>query len=314
MSRFRTILFAADFSENSKEAFPRGLLTGRRERGAADRVPRRSTDSGRGGAGLQGTTIRPFHERPKRRSPPRVAAGENARVLLPGSSADVEYRTNEGIAAEEILRMADEVGADLIVIGTHGSTGLRHLLAGSVATAVMHGAHCPVLAMRIARPLKHTERIRVILHPTDFSDVSEAALHVARSLARDAGARLVILHVYPFNELAVPEDPRDFRAALEQLREHTDGPDLKHPVETRLSKGDAADVILGIAGEINCDLIVMGTHGRTGLRRLLMGNVAESVVPEASCPVLVVKIPEAASPPTSDRPSTRSATLTGQAP
>jgi nucleotide-binding universal stress UspA family protein len=80
-------------------------------------------------------------------------------------------------------------------------------------------------------------------------------------------------------------------------------------VETRLSQGDAPDQILRTAGEVGADLIVMGTHGRTGLGRLLMGNVAESVLPEANCPVLVVKTPERVSPPTSDRPAAQAVTV-----
>ena len=103
--------------------------------------------------------------------------------------------------------------------------------------------------------------------------------------------------------MAVPVDPREYRAALERVGQHLDGPDLKYPVETRLSRGDAADQVLRTAAEIRADLIVMGTHGRTGLGRLLLGNVAESVLPEADCPVMVVKTPERVSPTTSDRPA-----------
>ena len=93
--------------------------------------------------------------------------------------------------------MADEIGADLIVMGTHGPTLLRRLLAGSVATAVLRGARSPVMALRFAEHPHAAEEIRVIVHPTDFSEGSEAALRVARSLACDRGARLVLLHVAP---------------------------------------------------------------------------------------------------------------------
>ncbi len=76
--------------------------------------------------------------------------------------------------------MAEEIDSDLIVMGTHGRTGLRGLLAGSVAIAVLRGARCPVLALRSAEHPRETKEIRVILHPTDFSVDSEAALKVAR--------------------------------------------------------------------------------------------------------------------------------------
>jgi nucleotide-binding universal stress UspA family protein len=135
----------------------------------------------------------------------------------------------------------------------------------------------------------------VILHPADSSDGSEVTLQVARSLARDLGAKLVLLHVVPFavfpSELGVPVDVRGYRDVMEAVREHLDGPDLKYPVEARLSQGDAAAEILRMAQEIGCDLIVMGTQGRTGLDRLLLGSVAESVLAKADCPVMVVKAP-----------------------
>jgi nucleotide-binding universal stress UspA family protein len=86
------------------------------------------------------------------------------------------------------------------------------------------------------------------------------------------------------------------------VREILDDADLKYPVEARLTQGDAAAEILRTAKDVECDLIVMGTHGRTGLDRLLFGSVAESVVPKADCPVLVVKDSRRVSEPTPERP------------
>ena len=84
-------------------------------------------------------------------------------------------------------------------------------------------------------------------------------------------------------------DPRFDTDALENVRKRVDGPDLKHAVETMLRRGYDAQGITQTADEVGCDLIVMGTHGRTGLSRLMMGSVAENVLPKANCPVLVVK-------------------------
>ncbi len=98
--------------------------------------------------------------------------------------------------------------------------------------------------LALHRPERHAnfEDIRVILHPTDFSQGCENSLRVARSLARDLGARLVLLHVVPFgfyaNEMTVPVDPGVYREALEEERQLIDGPDLKYPVETRLARGE----------------------------------------------------------------------------
>jgi nucleotide-binding universal stress UspA family protein len=154
------------------------------------------------------------------------------------------------------------------------------------------------------------EANRFILHPTDFSASSEEALRVAYALARDLGVRLVILHVAPFDvflsDMVVPVDPRVYHDALEEVRRRVDGPDLKYPVETRRSEGDAGAEILRAAGEPGCDLIVMGTHGRTGLARVLMGSVAEYVLSRADCPVLAVKTLQGGSTSSADPPSNAS--------
>jgi nucleotide-binding universal stress UspA family protein len=147
--------------------------------------------------------------------------------------------------------------------------------------------------------------VRTVLHPTDFSDASAAALRVARSLARDHGARLIVLHVAPagavYGTIPVPLDLQPHQDSLEVIREVIGGTDLKYPVETRLRLGHAAAEILRAAEEVGADLIVMGTHGRTGLRRLLTGSVAEAVLRRARCPVLIVSSPTAGPDPGSDQ-------------
>jgi nucleotide-binding universal stress UspA family protein len=219
-------------------------------------------------------------------------------MYAPDDPIDVEYHLMEGDAAEETLRAAGQLRPDLIAVGTHGRTGLSWLLAGSVATSVLRRSPCPVLALHCPERAHAFEGIRVVLHPTDFSHGCEGSLRIARSLARDLGARLVLLHVVPFgfyaNEMTVPVDPGVYREALDEERQLIDGPDLKYPVESRLARGDAGDEILRAAAELGCGLIVMGTHGRSGLSRLLMGSVTEYVVPRAECPVLAVRTPRPA--------------------
>jgi nucleotide-binding universal stress UspA family protein len=137
--------------------------------------------------------------------------------------------------------------------------------------------------------------IRKILYATDFSDNSEPAFVLACSLARDYGARVLALHVHtPFvaygeGMLAAP--PPDFSEELRGRLQKVRSGDPRVPVEHKLVEGDPAGEILRVAHEAGCDLIVLGTHGRTGLSRLLMGSVAEVVVRRASCPVLTVKKP-----------------------
>jgi nucleotide-binding universal stress UspA family protein len=138
-----------------------------------------------------------------------------------------------------------------------------------------------------------------ILCPTDFSESSRAALEIAAALARDHGAELLILHAVEtlgpenltYREAVSHLQPNAYRRGLlEDLRRlKPSGGDLK--VEYLLLEDDPVQAILKAASERCCDLIVMGTHGRTGIQRLLMGSVAEQVVRRAACPVLVVKAP-----------------------
>jgi nucleotide-binding universal stress UspA family protein len=130
--------------------------------------------------------------------------------------------------------------------------------------------------------------VQTILHPTDFSERSGYAFHLACSLARYQGARLIVLHVMP---VPLVQEKRLYREEMAGVLNRLGAPDAQVRVEHRLEEGDAATQILRVAQDTGCDLIVMGTHGRTALGRLLMGSVAEQVVRMASCPVLTVRAP-----------------------
>lgn len=145
--------------------------------------------------------------------------------------------------------------------------------------------------------------VHTILHPTDFSDRSQYAFWLACALARDYGARLIVLHVVTlptviYGEGVVLLDPGEQRAAAQERLDQLQVPRGDVRAERWLAEGGAVEEILRVAQETSTDLIVMGTHGRTGLGRLLMGSVAEQVVRKASCPVLTVKAPFPASAPT----------------
>jgi len=138
-------------------------------------------------------------------------------------------------------------------------------------------------------------KIKTILYATDFSECSESAFHLACSLARDHGARLIVLHVIPpqaFHCDVVPRhQPNGYREQMGNWLYRLQAPDSGVDIDHRLADGDPCTAILRVAQDNSCDLIVMGTHGRTGLNHLLMGSVAEHVVRRASCPVLTVKTP-----------------------
>src|SRR4051794_33733005 len=135
---------------------------------------------------------------------------------------------------------------------------------------------------------------KTILFPTDFSPASQEALRWSTSLARDTGAKLVIVHVeeppmaYGGGELYMPSDEGD-REQLRRALVQVVPLDAKIPFEHKLLVGDPATAIVETAEKDNADLIVLGTHGRTGLTRLLMGSVAEAVVRRAKCPVVTIK-------------------------
>ncbi len=134
--------------------------------------------------------------------------------------------------------------------------------------------------------------IHTILHPTDLSEESAAAFRLANALARDYTARLVLLTAYPplLNWAEAVDRTRSdgveevLLAKLQALN-----PDPSVPVEYLVEEGKPADMILVVAEETHADLIVMGTHGRGGLSRALMGSVAEAVNRAAACPVVTVR-------------------------
>jgi universal stress protein A len=144
--------------------------------------------------------------------------------------------------------------------------------------------------------------IKTILHPTDFSKHSIEALDLAGSLARDRCARLVILHVVPSAPAVIDggaaavdkaerraRDLENYRHEMLDRLHRMDVPAMACPAERILVEGDAAREILRKADEFSCDLIVMGTHGRSADFGRLMGSVAEEVSHKAPCPVLTVK-------------------------
>jgi universal stress protein A len=138
-------------------------------------------------------------------------------------------------------------------------------------------------------------KLKNILHPTDFSDLSHHAFTLACSLARDHGARIIVLHVYPppvnYGEIIARQQPEPYEEVLLHNLEEIRSPDGSVNVEHHLVEGEPAKEIVRLATEMDCDMIVMGTHGRTGLGRLFIGSTAEAVVRHATCPVLTLKTP-----------------------
>jgi nucleotide-binding universal stress UspA family protein len=136
--------------------------------------------------------------------------------------------------------------------------------------------------------------LRTILHPTDFSPSAEDAGRLAWSLARDHGARLVVVHVAAppavmFGEIVAPLADGGYQDNAWKVLRQLKWPDATVQVDLRVVQGDAVKEVLRLAKELPSDLIVVGTHGRTGFGRLVMGSVAEQILRKAPCPVVTVK-------------------------
>lgn len=217
--------------------------------------------------------------------------------------------------APEIIAYAAEHDIDLIVLGTHGRRGVRRFLLGSVAEETVRAAPCPVLTVREDAG----QRLGRILVPFDFSDDAERALETAGALAgtvgTGGGAEIDLLHVIapPMDpDIYVPlHDPHrsfsyvELAAEVEKTlaeRFATDGHDGHDgegveggeggvAVSVHVRDGHPAATIADFAAERGSDLIVLGSHGLTGLRRFLLGSVSQNVVRAAECPVLVMRPP-----------------------
>jgi len=197
---------------------------------------------------------------------------------------------------EAISRVAKSEGADLVVMGTHGRNAIARLVIGSVASRVIATCPCPVLTVRGSAPLT-----RRILVATDFSPCSEAAWQEALALAGRRGARLTLVHAYEaptslqtatVSPAAYEEwDRKTVAAAKFRLASWLrQAGRLAIEAESRVFSGPAEDAIVETAAALPAELVVVGTHGRRGLDRLLMGSVSANVVARSRCPVLVVPV------------------------
>jgi nucleotide-binding universal stress UspA family protein len=199
----------------------------------------------------------------------------------------------DGVPFDEIAKAARSWEADLIVIATHGYTGLKHVLLGSTAERVVRYAPCPVLVVRHRE--KHGGNVRSILVPVDFSKSSLHALRLALALGRKYKAQITLLHVIeplqPNMLIEATQIQRDARlAAHERLTKLADATKKAWPRTGReLRSGHPVTTITDLAERTNADLILMGTRGYTGLKHAMLGSVAERVVRHSPCSVLVVR-------------------------
>jgi nucleotide-binding universal stress UspA family protein len=191
----------------------------------------------------------------------------------------LETRTRDSSSAYEgIMEEVQELQPDLFIMGRHGYTGLTRLLMGSTTARVIGHSPCHVLVM----PQKVSLSFERLLIATDGSPFSAAAWEVALGLAKTMGSTMVAVSV-----AANDRDTPTANQAVQTLTQAAAQQDFT--LETLIPLGRPDEAIVNAALFKEASLIIVGSHGRTGLKRLLMGSVAERVIGHAKCPVLVVK-------------------------
>jgi nucleotide-binding universal stress UspA family protein len=219
-----------------------------------------------------------------------------------GAQTEVVTQTRAGNPKELILREAETWNADLLLLGTHGYNRFQRMWLGSVSRALAAQAHCSV---RIVRPRPNTTRTAMkILLATDGSECSEQAVAVVADRPWPAGSELRILSVLHLPFTPSPEtwglpdsyyselERRGYaqaNAALNQAMSRLQGTPLA--VTHDAIPGHAEEKILETARDWAADLILLGSHGRSGWQRFWLGSVSQAVVSHAPCSVEIVRKP-----------------------
>lgn len=226
-----------------------------------------------------------------------------------GSKKPIKPISRHGKPYREITEAAKELRSDLIVTSTKGHTGLKRAFIGSTAEWVTRHAPCPVLTVPAATAnrlsgKRWARRIKKIMVPVDFSETSTRALPYAAALAEKFRAEVLLIHViepipayggFDYLPSTVIENQASEQAAEELLlRAQREAFPEKICTEVLVRSGSPFHEITRTATRENVDLIVLTTHGLTGLKHVLMGSTAERIVRHAECPVLVVRNQESA--------------------
>ena len=203
---------------------------------------------------------------------------------------------------DEICRLAQTMPADLIVMPTHGRTGLKHVFLGSTAERIVQHSSCPVLVTRGSFLQSNNGspfKVKKVLVPVDFSSCSREGLRYAIAFATEFGAKIILLHatylgyIYSSEGTVIYDIPGLQKAARKtaerKMREFVRAVNLGGvKYETVFTEGSPVLDICAFAKDHDVDLIITSTHGLTGFKHVLIGSIAEQVVRHGSCSVLVV--------------------------
>ena len=191
---------------------------------------------------------------------------------------NVVDRIDTGSPALAITRSADKLGVDMIVMGTHGASGWNEVFVGSNAEKVVRSAHVPVLAIKKDVNINPKK----IVFASDFKDEANAIFPFAKKFAEIYNAELHLLKV---NTLDTFETTRETRTALDQFKAKHNVPNLPVDIYNDLDKETG---ILYYARDYQMDMIIAGTHGRSGISRMFNSSISEELVNHSFCPVLTI--------------------------
>lgn len=284
MGKYRKILVPVDGSESSLHALSEALKLARLEKcwlTALAVVPPYEGDLDLFAVGDVSEALRRPYEQALRK------AEETAR----NNGGLVKTVLDEGEPYERILAVAQAENCDLIVTGRRGiRRRFQRVLMGSVTARVIGYSRIDVLVV----PRQTTVGWKRILLPTDGSDCSRNAAAHAVDFAASYGGDLTAVSVVDLPEETRGEYPQVMSALVDKARGYAEeavrraeASGIKADVVVR--EGDVSQAICDLAKEIEADVVIMGSYGRTGLRRLLMGSTTEKVIGHAPCPVLVIR-------------------------
>lgn len=213
---------------------------------------------------------------------------------LKGQAADLPSgmavtTTCEGDAATAILERTESGEVEAVVMASHGRGGLGRWLLGSIATKVVRGSRHPVLVVNAQTEVPPSPRLDRILVPLDGSDTAEIALTWGVSLAKDFGAELKLYQGIAHAPIGHPTLDKAVGLEVANAKEYLDKVAAKHPELKVTTIAEVAGPNLGIIEHADdCDMIIMSSHGLSGVKRWLLGSVAESVLQAADKPLMIV--------------------------
>jgi nucleotide-binding universal stress UspA family protein len=282
MGRYKKILVAIDGSESSKHALRESFKLASDEKCWITVVSVIPTYEGDAAVWINNV-------KEAMKKPCQIALSE-AEKLAKNERVLIKTVCEEGEIYERIVDLADAEDSDLIVMGRKGMAGIGRTLVGSVTARVIGHSQRDVLVV----PDDATIGWKSILFATDGSKYSEIAANRAIDLAKSYGSEIKAISVVDVTEEFMARAPgaledlvKKAKSMVEDVKKKADSKGIK--AESIVREGDTYKVIINIAKKQKANAIIMGSHGRTGLKRLLMGSVTERVIGHAPCPVLVVK-------------------------